>query len=223
MANDSLYSEVEDSAEILIDPTVSDSAAFADEATPASIERAAASLSATGVSAEEVARAAAQAAYDKKAEDIVVIDLTEFSDVCDYFMIATGMNARQVDTIIDEIEEKVADAYGEHPFSIEGRDQRSWILMDYGSVVVHVFTPEARDYYRLEKLWGDAPTLDLTLVWPPLLASLWGRVRLCRFRHKRTRPQSVVFGTDVPVPKVTRLSAGCRGGVGLQAVSWGGK
>lgn len=164
MANDSLHTEVVDSAEILIDPTVSDSAAFADEATPASIERAAASLSAAGVSAEEVARAAAQAAYDKKAEDIVVIDLTEFSDVCDYFMIATGMNARQVDTIIDEIEEKVADAYGEHPFSIEGRDQRTWILMDYGSVVVHVFTPEARDYYRLEKLWGDAPTLDLTLV-----------------------------------------------------------
>ena len=83
--------------------------------------------------------------------------------MCDYFVIATGANARQVDTIVDEVEEKVAAAYGEHPFSIEGRDQRTWILMDYGSVVVHVFTPEARDYYRLEKLWGDAPTLTLTL------------------------------------------------------------
>ena len=79
-------------------------------------------------------------------------------------MIATGFNNRQVDTIVDEIEEQVAKACGEHPFSIEGRDQRTWILMDYGSVVVHVFTPEAREYYRLEKLWGDAPQLSLDLV-----------------------------------------------------------
>ena len=55
----------------------------------------------------------------------------------------------------------VADVCGEHPFSIEGRDEGSWILMDYGSVIVHVFSPEARDYYRLERLWGDAPVLDL--------------------------------------------------------------
>ena len=97
-------------------------------------------------------------------EDVVVLDLTELSDVCDFFMIATGFNNRQVDTIVDEIEEQVAKACGEHPFSIEGRDQRTWILMDYGSVVVHVFTPEAREYYRLEKLWGDAPQLSLDLV-----------------------------------------------------------
>lgn len=129
----------------------------------ASVDRSAASLSSRGVAAEAVARAAAQAAYDKKAEDIVALDLTELSDVCDYFLIATGFNNRQVDTIVDEVEEKVAAACGEHPFSIEGRDQRTWILMDYGSVVVHVFTPEAREYYRLEKLWGDAPKLDLEL------------------------------------------------------------
>lgn len=61
------------------------------------------------------------------------------------------------------MEEKVAKACGEHPFSIEGRDQRQWILMDYGSVLVHVMTTEAREYYRLEKLWGDAPKLDLGL------------------------------------------------------------
>ena len=66
--------------------------------------------------------------------------------------------------MIDEIEEKVAEAFCEHPFSIEGRDEKTWILMDYGSVVVHVFTPEARDFYRLEKLWGDAPQLDVELV-----------------------------------------------------------
>lgn len=63
----------------------------------------------------------------------------------------------KVDSIVDEIEEKVAEACGEHPFSIEGREQKTWMLMDYGSVVVHVFTPEARDFYRLEKLWETPP------------------------------------------------------------------
>ena len=135
-----------------------------DEAYPASPERGAASLSPTGVSAEELARAAAQAAFDKKADDIVALDLTELSDVCDYFVLATGANARLVDTVVDEIEEQVAKACGEHPFSIEGRAERTWILMDYGSVVVHVFAPEAREYYRLEKLWGDAPKLELSLL-----------------------------------------------------------
>ena len=129
----------------------------------ASVDRTAASASSAGVAAEDVARTAAQAAYDKKAEDIAVIDLTELSDVCDYFVIATGSNNRQVDSIVDEVEEQVAKKYDEHPFSIEGREERAWILMDYGSVIVHVFTPEAREYYRLEKLWGDAPVLTLTL------------------------------------------------------------
>lgn len=130
----------------------------------ASSDRSAASLSASGVSAESVARTAAQAAFDKKAEDVQVLDLTELSDVCDYFVIATGANNRQVDAIVDEIEEKVAAACDEHPFSIEGREQKTWLLMDYGSVVVHVFTPEAREFYRLEKLWGDAPALELNLL-----------------------------------------------------------
>ena len=107
---------------------------------------------------------AAQAAYDKKGEDVQVLDLTELSDVCDYFVLATGTNNRQVDSIVDEIEEKVAEACGEHPFSIEGREQKTWMLMDYGSVVVNVFTTEARDFYRLEYLRGDAPQLPLILL-----------------------------------------------------------
>lgn len=130
----------------------------------ASVDRGAASLSASGVSAEDVARLAAQVAYDKKADDIKVLDLSALSDVCDYYVIATGSNNRLADAIVDEVEEKVAAAYGEHPFSIEGREDKNWILMDYGSVLVHVFTPETREYYRLEKLWGDAPLLDLDLM-----------------------------------------------------------
>ena len=78
----------------------------------ATSDRTAASLSASGVAAEDVARAAAQAAYDKKGEDVQVLDLTELSDVCDYFVLATGTNNRQVDSIVDEIEEKVAEACG---------------------------------------------------------------------------------------------------------------
>lgn len=132
--------------------------------TNASVDRSAASLSSHGVSAESVARAAAQYAYDKKAEDIIVLDLTELSDVCDYYVIATGQNNRLVDAIVDEIEEKIQKNLSEKPISIEGREERSWILMDYGSVLVHVFTPEAREFYRLEKLWGDAPQLELALM-----------------------------------------------------------
>ncbi len=127
----------------------------------ASVDRSAASLSSKGVEAREVARVAAQAADDKSATDIAVIDLTTVSDVCDYFVLATGSNSRLVDAVIDEVEEKVAKACGEHPFSIEGREQRDWILMDYGSVVVHVFTPEAREFYNLDELWHDAPVVEL--------------------------------------------------------------
>ncbi len=140
--------------------TINDTAEASIDEERASVDRSAASLSSRGIEAREVARVAAAAADDKKATDIAVIDLTEHSDVCDYFVIATGSNNRQVDAVVDEIEERVAAACGEHPFSIEGREERTWILMDYGSVVVHVFTPEAREYYRLEKLWKSAPTLD---------------------------------------------------------------
>lgn len=123
-------------------------------------ERFAASASSTGVEARAVAVVAARAGDDKKADGVTVLDLTPLSDVCDYFVIMSASNARLVDAVVDEIEERVAKTCGEHPFSIEGRDNRTWILMDYGSVVVHVFTPEARDYYRLERLWGDARTVD---------------------------------------------------------------
>lgn len=125
--------------------------------------RSAASASSAGIAGEQVAREAASAAWGKKGEDVIALDLTALSDVCDYFVIATGLNNRQVDALVDEVEEKVAERLGEHPLSIEGRDGRQWVLMDYGSVLVHVFTPEARDYYRLEKLWADAPRLDLGL------------------------------------------------------------
>ena len=111
----------------------------------------------------ELAKVAAFAADSKKADDIVLLDLTSKTDVCDYFLICTGDNARQVDAIVDEVREKVSANCGVSPLSCEGREGLSWVLLDYGSVVVHVFRPETRDYYRLERLWGDAPAVELNL------------------------------------------------------------
>lgn len=111
----------------------------------------------------EIAKVAATAADDKKASDIVLLDLTGQSDVCDYFLICTANNNPQMEAIVEGIEEKVVKNTGLKPLSKEGRGRSRWVLIDYGSVVVHVFTPEARDYYRLERLWGDAPRVDLGL------------------------------------------------------------
>ena len=115
------------------------------------------------VTSLELAKTAAIAADQKKAEDILVLDLTGLSDVCDYFVICTGGNARLADAIVDEVREKVTANCGIRPISTEGRDGLNWILIDYGSVVVHVFQPEVRSYYRLERLWADAPRVELDI------------------------------------------------------------
>lgn len=111
----------------------------------------------------ELARVAALAADSKKASDVVLLDLSPVTDVCDYFLVCSGDNARQVDAIVDEVREKVSANCGVSPLSCEGREGLSWVLLDYGSVVVHVFLPATRDYYRLESLWADAPRVELDL------------------------------------------------------------
>lgn len=109
----------------------------------------------------ELARVAAAAADEKKADDLLLLDLTGQTDVCDYFLLLSASNPRLLDAIVEEVEDKVRANCDERPLSVEGRDERTWILMDYGSVVVHAFLPETRDYYRLDKLWGDAPVVEL--------------------------------------------------------------
>jgi ribosome-associated protein len=79
--------------------------------------------------------------------------------ICDYFVIVSGRNARQVRTITEEIERAIGEAGGPKPLRLEGRDDLRWVLMDYGDFVVHVFLQEARDYYELERLWSDVPRL----------------------------------------------------------------
>ena len=104
----------------------------------------------------ELALEIARIIEDKKGEEIVILDLDGIADIARYFVIATGSNNRLVDAIVDEIE-NVLRPLGEHAFAIEGREDNTWALMDFGNVIVHVFQPEARSYFRLEKLWGDAP------------------------------------------------------------------
>ena len=103
---------------------------------------------------------AAEAALDKKAEDLAVLDLRHISDVTDYFLICHGTSDRQVLTIADSIEERLIRTLRVKPASVEGRQRAEWILMDYIDFVVHVFVAEKREFYRLERLWGDAPRIS---------------------------------------------------------------
>ena len=98
------------------------------------------------------------AASDKKAEDILVLNVSEVTTIADLFVIVSGRGERQVQAIADEIVEK-AKAAGRQPVGIEGYTAGRWVLIDLGDVVVHVFVPEERELYRLERLWGDAPVV----------------------------------------------------------------
>lgn len=114
------------------------------------------------IASRQAALIAARAADDKKATDIMVQEVSELIGVTDYFVIVTAKNSRQVDAIIDEIEEKLLDEARYKPLHREVSSDGSWSLLDYGSLVVHVFQPETREFYRLETLWNDAPVIDLT-------------------------------------------------------------
>ncbi|WP_232050793.1 ribosome silencing factor [Arabiibacter massiliensis] len=109
----------------------------------------------------ERALIAARAADGKKATDIMVQEVRDLIGVTDYFVIATAANNRQVEAIVDEIEEAEREQGGCKPLHREGTQDGTWSLLDYGDIVVHVFQPETREYYRLEALWNDAPVIDL--------------------------------------------------------------
>ncbi len=100
------------------------------------------------------ARAAA-VAESHKAQDVVVLDMSEVTLLADYFVIMTGQSVRQVDALADDVEEALAAA-GAQLRHREGRNRAHWVLLDYGDVIVHIFTPDERRYYDLERLWGDA-------------------------------------------------------------------
>ena len=104
---------------------------------------------------------AAAAAADKKAERIVVLDVSERLVITDHFLICSGNNERQVRTIAEEIERSLLERYGVKPYRREGEREARWVLLDYVDFVVHVFRAEERDYYSLERLWADAPSLPV--------------------------------------------------------------
>ncbi|MCX6568723.1 MAG: ribosome silencing factor [Candidatus Aminicenantes bacterium] len=104
-------------------------------------------------------RLAVESALAKKAEDLCVLDLRELSSFTDFFLVMNGSSSRQNAAVAEAVEAALKPA-GLRPLSVEGRESADWILIDYGSLVVHVFSQPARERYSLEKLWGDAPRVD---------------------------------------------------------------
>jgi len=105
--------------------------------------------------------AAVRAAESKKAADIRVLDLTGITSFADCFVICTGSNQRQVQAIADELRLQLKRQSGELPLSVEGYEQAEWILADYGDLLVHIFSPKAREYYDLERLWRGAKVVAI--------------------------------------------------------------
>lgn len=116
----------------------------------------------------DVKKLIADAASDKKAQDIVFIDMRNVSLVADYFIICSGTSVPQVKAIADNIEEKLAEA-GQELIHREGYREGRWVLLDYGTCVAHIFLTEEREFYHLERLWGDAPQEqyeeEASLIW----------------------------------------------------------
>jgi len=104
----------------------------------------------------ELARGIVELIADKKGSDIVLLDIRRVSLLADYFVICSGASERQVRAIVDEVLEKVKKETGIVPLSVEGGASSGWVLVDYGSVIVHIFAPSLREYYSLEKLWSEA-------------------------------------------------------------------
>ncbi len=107
----------------------------------------------------ELVKIAVDALEDKKGEQISILDIREISTLADYFVIVNGKNKNQIQAMSDDVEEKLGRA-GFIVKHKEGFDSADWVLMDYGDVVIHIFDRENREFYQLEKIWGDARSID---------------------------------------------------------------
>ena len=105
--------------------------------------------------------AAARVAAENNGRDIVVLDMRELTKIFDYFVIATGTSRRQLHALSEEIDHKLEDDLADHRSGIEGYRESRWILLDYGTVVIHLFDPEMRKFYALEDLWAGAAHVEL--------------------------------------------------------------
>jgi ribosome-associated protein len=109
----------------------------------------------------EQARRIAGLAQEKLAQDVVILDMRPACSYTDYFVVCTGQNSRQAAAIYDEVHRGLKQEGRLLPSSVDGQREGSWIVADYLDVVLHVFTPDARAYYRLEDLWGDVPSVEV--------------------------------------------------------------
>lgn len=110
----------------------------------------------------KLAVAAAEAASDRKAGDVVILRVADVSYIADYFVVVTGFSRVQVRAVADAIEEKIEQDLRRVPLRIEGKAEGNWVLYDYGDVIVHVMMPKEREFYNLEAFWGHAERIDFT-------------------------------------------------------------
>ena len=110
---------------------------------------------------KELAIIAAKALDEKKGKEISAIEVTELTTLADYFVICTGTSNTQINALCDAVEKAMEEQAGERPLHREGHRDGTWVLLDYGSVCVHVFSEEARAFYSLERLWSDGIPLNL--------------------------------------------------------------
>ncbi len=103
----------------------------------------------------QLAKAAVDTAYDKKASDIILLDIRDVTTIADYFVICSGNNPRQIQAIAEAIDEELRKQ-GANLFQREGVAETGWMLLDFGDIVVHIFGAKEREYYRLERLWSEA-------------------------------------------------------------------
>jgi ribosome-associated protein len=115
---------------------------------------------ALGLTSTERAQIAARAADDKKGEDILVLDVAEIMGIVDAFVIVHASNTRLVRAIVDEVKEQLHVLAGVKPRYVEGLDDATWVLLDFGDLIVHVFLAETREFYGLERLWTDAARIS---------------------------------------------------------------
>ncbi len=112
----------------------------------------------------KLARAIAIAAEDRKAADIVILEVVEVSYLADYFVIVTGFSQTQVRAISDAIEDKISKELERNPLRVEGKSQGNWILQDYGDVIVHIMLEKDREFYNLEAFWGHAKKINFSTI-----------------------------------------------------------
>lgn len=116
----------------------------------------------TGANPEKLSEMIVKGMQEKKAADIVVMDLRKVKNaVADFFVVCSGSSDKQLDAIADSIDEQVSKSLKENPWHIEGKNNKEWMLLDYIDVVAHVFRKDRREFYALEKLWGDAEITEI--------------------------------------------------------------